>query len=335
MAAMSDANFHLPTLSPIMGSLFAGFQQALMEAIVVASLAGLLTAVGVSYFVSRRILRPVHEMNLASRAMVAGRYDRRVNVESEDELGALAKNFNSMAETLGETERMRQQLIGDIAHELRTPLTTVKGYMEGLMDGVIPPSQATFEMLDRETGRLARLVNDLQELSRAESKQMELQYRSFDVGNLVHAAVNRLQQQFEAKGLSLDTSIEPGLPLIRGDEDRITQVLANLIGNALQHTPAEGSVRVAVQQERRHLKVSVSDTGEGLAQENLNRVFERFYRVDKSRSRGRGGSGIGLTISRHIIEAHGGRIWAESPGLGCGSTFAFTLPTQRDTAPSN
>jgi histidine kinase len=191
---------------------------------------------------------------------------------------------------------------------------------------VLPAEASTFQQVYREADRLQRLVRDLQELSRVESGALTLDRQPVPVPQLVAAVVDRLGRQFAEKGVTLETDVPADLPPARADEDRIGQVLLNLVGNALQYTPAGGRVVVDVRQEGEVIRLSVQDTGIGIAPEHLPHVFERFYRVDKSRSRAGGGSGIGLTIARHLVEAHGGQMWAQSAGLGQGSTFTFTLP---------
>jgi histidine kinase len=218
------------------------------------------------------------------------------------------------------------ELIGDVAHELRTPLSGVKGVLEGLVDGVLPAEPATFLSMEREVARLQRLVHDLEELSRAEAGKVPLDICVTAPAELIHAAANRLRPQFDDKEVGLDLDVPPDLPQVRADANRITQVLLNLLGNALQYTPAGGQVAVRAFLDGDYVAINVQDSGIGLSSEHLAHVFERFYRVDKSRSRTGGGSGIGLTISKHLVEAHGGRIGADSPGLGKGSTFSFTLP---------
>jgi signal transduction histidine kinase len=198
--------------------------------------------------------------------------------------------------------------------------------MEGLTDEVLPADPTTYELVSQEANRLARLVQDLQDLSRAEARQLDLNFKLVEVPALVKAAVSRLEPQYQAKGVLLETSLADRLPGVLVDADRIIQVLLNLLGNALQYTPAGGLVRVEAVRNGEAVQLSVSDTGIGISAEHLPHVFERFYRVDKSRSRAGGGSGLGLTIARHIVEAHGGRIWVESAGAGHGSQFSFTLP---------
>ena len=315
--------------SGMMGSPLGDFRRALAEAVLIAGGVSLVAAAIVSYFVSRRILAPVREIMTASREMVSGRYSRRVGIVGTDELSALAHNFNTMAASLEHTEERRQQLIADMAHELRTPLTTIKSYMEGLQDGVVPAEPGTYELVNREATRLARLVQDLEELSMAEAQQLNLRLISVRAGDLVEATVSRIRPQYQEKGVQMETSVIEPLPSIFVDEDRIIQVILNLLGNALQHTPTGGRVRVEVSCNREELHLAVTDTGEGIAAEHLPHVFDRFYRSDRSRSRLSGGSGLGLTIARHIVESHGGRIWAESNGVGKGSRFSFALPVPK------
>jgi signal transduction histidine kinase len=269
---------------------------------------------------------------LASSRSAEGRYEERVSVPGNvardelDELGELALRFNQMAARLEQTETMRRQLIGDVTHELRTPLTTIKGTMEGLIDGVLPDDEDTFQQVYREADRLARLVDDLQELSRVEAGAFELHRLAVPVERLFQTVADRLGRQYEDKGVQLELDIHGDGLSVCADEDRTGQVLLNLVGNALQHTPEGGLVVISAKKTGSEIQISVVDSGAGIAAEHLPHLFTRFYRVDKARSRAMGGSGIGLTVARHLVEAHGGRIWATSPGLGRGSTFTFTLP---------
>lgn len=310
----------------------ADFRAALGEALFLATCAAFVAAIVVSVVVTQQVVRPVQDMMRASQRIAAGQYEERVNVAGNlerdelDELSRLALSFNQMAARLEKTEHMRQRLIGDVAHELRTPLTTIKGTTEGLIDGVLRPEPDVFHQIHREADRLQRLVQDLQELSRVEAGAYELHPRPVSVERLIQTTVDRLKRQFDDKAVDLMVSISPDLPPVLADEDRAGQILLNLVGNALQYTPTSGTVTISARSERGHIAFAVRDTGIGIAVENLPQVFTRFYRVDKSRSRAGGGSGIGLTIARYLAQAHGGTIRAESPGLGQGSTFTFTLP---------
>lgn len=330
-------------MSPMMGDsttnleldLFNNFRAAVTEAMILAALASSIVAVLVSLLVSRQVVAPVREMMLASQRISEGHYNERVQVPGDvskdelDELSQLALRFNRMAASLEQTELMRHQLIADVTHELRTPLTAVKGSMEGLIDGVLPADEGTFQQIISEAERLQRLVNDLQELSRVEAGAYELNIHSYRVSDLLTAAEARLGHQFEEKGVILEIALPNDLPQVLTDEDRIGQVLLNLVGNALQYTPPGGKVKVTAAAQRDEVYIAVSDSGMGVPAEHLPHLFTRFYRVDKSRSRAGGGSGIGLTIAKYLVEAHVGSIWAQSEGAGRGSTFTFSLPTAR------
>ncbi len=302
------------------------FTAAVTEILAVGTLIAAFAAVLVSLFTAHRIVEPIRAMMHASQHVAAGDYHERVQVPSQDELGALARSFNRMAEALEQTERRRLELIGDVAHELRTPLASIKSSMEGLVDGVLPAEPGTFLNVQREVTRLQRLVRDLEELSRAEAGQVVLDLRAVAPGDLVQAVVERLSPQFEDKGVRFDVQVPPSLPRVRADASRITQVLLNLLGNALQYTPSGGEVTLRGWTAAGECFLAVQDSGIGITPEQLPHIFERFYRADKSRSRTGGGSGVGLTIAKHLVTAHGGRLWATSAGAGCGSTFVFTLP---------
>ena len=302
------------------------FQSAMIAALLVSAGAATLVAVAVSLFVSARIVTPLRRLLAASRRIAGGHYGERVPVGEPDELGALATQFNTMAAELEAAERRRVVLIGDVAHELRTPLSTIEGYTEGLLDGVVAPDIATWALLHDEAGRLRRLVQDLQELSRAEARQIPLHIHPEAPVTLAAQASARLAAQFAEKEITLVAAVPADLPAVLADADRIIQVLINLLGNALRYTPPGGTVRLSAERMPQAVTFHVTDTGSGIAPEHLSQLFERFYRVDKARSRALGGSGIGLTIAKALVEAHDGCIWAESPGRGQGATFSFTLP---------
>jgi histidine kinase len=286
-------------------------------------------ALAVSLFVTRRIVAPISRMAAASQAIAGGEYQTRVEVHERDELGDLARSLNEMAASLENAERRRVHLIGDVAHEIRTPLATLRGYLEGLADGVVDPAPELFTQLYDETTRLQRLIDDLQELSRVESGRVQLDPRLITPGTLIEMAVSRLRRAFEAKGVRLSVESTAVLPEVVADEDRTIQVLTNLLSNALQYTPVDGDVYLSAGREERFVRFSVRDTGVGIPAEHLPHVFDRFYRVDPSRSRVQGGSGIGLAIARSLVTAQGGSIEVESAGPNQGSRFSFTLPIAR------
>ncbi len=310
----------------MMADFYENFQASFNEALMIAVLAATVVAVLVSWLLTRNIVSPVNAMMSASQRIAAGHYDERVEAIGSDELAQLAMRFNQMALQLEEVENKRRQLIGDVTHELRTPLTSIKGYMEGLVDGVLPAAPETYDQIHHEASRLARLVDDLQELSRVEANAFSLDIHPTDLSSLVGTILKRLSPQATKKRITLRSNLPANLQHVQADEDRITQVLTNLVANALQYTPEDGSVTISAIQKDDEVIVSVKDSGIGIPPEHLQNLFTRFYRVDKSRSRNAGGgSGIGLTIARHLVEAHSGRIWVESAGEGKGSTFSFSL----------
>jgi len=309
-----------------MSQLYVDFRASFNEALMYAALAAMLVAIALSLYFSRSVIAPVHAMSQATQRIADGRYDERVRVNGSDELAQLALYFNQMAEKLNQIESMRRRLIGDVSHELRTPLTAIKGSMEGLMDGVLPATNETYQQIYAEADRLNRLVDDLQELSCVEARAYQLDIRPLDVSTLARTVTKRLAPHSESKRISLNLELAPDLPHVLADEDRAVQVLTNLTGNALHYTPEGGRITISAKQVGNEVQIAVRDTGIGIPPEHLSHIFDRFYRVDKSRPRqSGGGSGIGLTIARVLIEAHGGRIWAESTGNGQGSTFTFTL----------
>ncbi|MBA3073269.1 MAG: HAMP domain-containing protein [Anaerolineae bacterium] len=312
--------------------LFSQYTTAVYEAVTYAALAALIAAILASFFISRQVVTPMLHMMSLSQRIAEGEYQERLalpggqQADQTDELGQLALRFNQMADKLEKTETIRRQLIGDVTHELRTPLTAVKGYLEGLMDGVLPADPETYEQIHSEIDRLQRLVNDLQELSRVEAGAFQLNLAPVPPERLIERIQSTLGRQFEDKNIQLVTDVEPGLPNLFVDKDRIIQVLTNLVGNALQYTPNGGKVSISVRREKSEILFAVKDTGIGISTEQLTFIFNRFYRTDKSRNRASGGSGIGLTIAKALVQAHQGKIWAESNGEGKGSTFSFLIP---------
>lgn len=316
----------MPGMDDMMSVLVrAAFQDAVQTALLVAVVAGVAAAVVVSLALSARLSGPIARLAHASRRIAAGRYAERVPDASSDEIGELANSFNQMAEALESTERRRLQLVGDVAHELRTPLATLDGYLEGLQDGVIQPGGPTWEVLRGETGRLARLVNDLQELWRAEARQLPLSLTSADVASLLGAVRERFVAQSREHGSELRLQVPAGL-MVRADPERLGQVVDNLVSNALRYSPEGTPVALEAAANGGEVIIGVTDQGAGLSEQQREHIFERFYRVDPSRSRAKGGSGIGLAIARALTEAMGGRIWAESDGAGRGTTFRVALP---------
>ena len=332
MSAMMSGNSAIGSAQYLETELFSNYQAAVSDALTLAAAAALIAAVLASYFISRQVVGPVQQMMALSHRIAKGEYGERLKVSGSvqynqlDELDQLGLSFNQMADKLEKTEAMRRQLIGDVTHELRTPLAAIKGYMEGLMDGVIPATPDSYQQVYSEADRLQRLVDDLQELSRVEAGAYQLKLESISPGGLIESVVKHLGRQFEEKEILLETKLDANLPLVSVDKDRILQVLTNLVGNALQYTSTGGRVTLTAAKEKNEIVISVSDTGIGISPDHLPFIFNRFYRTDKSRARASGGSGIGLTIAQALIKAHHGRIWAESTGEGKGSIFHFSLP---------
>ncbi len=302
------------------------FQSVVDQGLLISAFAALVAALVVSLFVSRRIVEPLQELSSVSRRLAQGYYRERTSIRSDDELADLSQSINQLAEALEQTEQRRLALLADVAHELRTPLTTIEGYMEGLIDGVITPEPQVFAMLQHEAVRLKWLIEELALLSRAEAGQLRVETQPVELSPLVEHIVAQFHPQFAAQGTSLELHLPLELPEVFADPNRLEQILINLLANALRYTPSGGKVMISAEPHDFFVQISVCDTGIGIATEHLPHIFERFYRVDKSRARRSGGTGIGLTIARHLVYAQEGEIWAESAGLGQGATFYLTLP---------
>ncbi len=311
----------------VMQHLDDAFGQALWLSLAVGIAAATVTAATVSWIVSMRIVRPVRDLASAARGVSRGNYSARVDVGGSDEVTVLGRAFNEMAASLSSAEERRRQLLSDVAHELRTPLATIDAYLEGLADGVVEPGADTWRLLRHETSRLGRLTEDVTKVSLAEERQLDLRLRRVAARKLLDVAARAAAPAFAAKGVKLEIEPGDGTANVEVDVDRLGEVLANLLANALRHTPTGGTVTLAARRDGGDVLLSVADTGEGLAPDDLDRVFERFYRVDRARSREDGGSGIGLAIARALVEAHGGRLGAESGGPGLGARFVCRLPS--------
>jgi len=289
------------------------------------SLTAVVIAIVITFFLSRRILAPVKGLTQTARRLGRGDFSQRIEVRDKGELGELAQAFNSMANDLERAEQLRRNMTADVAHELRTPLTNLMGYLEAVSDGVKNPDAETIHTLHDEASALTSLVDELQELSLAEAGELKLHCQTEDISRLINQGVTSLRLQVEAKGVSISVDLPDNLPLVSIDSQRISQVFRNLLDNAVAHTAEGNAITVTARQQDNQVRVSVADTGEGIPAEELPNIFERFYRVDKSRARATGGSGLGLTIVKRLVEAHGGTIEARSE-VGQGSRFSFTLP---------
>ncbi len=282
-------------------------------------------ALVLTFVLSRRMSSPIGALAATARRLGRGDLSQRVQLRDRGEVRELAQAFNSMAVDLERLEQLRRNLVADVAHELRTPLSNIQGYVEAIRDGVMKPDGATLDSLNEEAALLSRLVDELQELSLAEAGELKLVYQEEDVTELIRRAAVSWQPQVVAKGMSLSVDLPDKLPSVNIDWQRINQVLHNLLENAVAHTGKGGIITVAAAERGAWVEISVSDTGEGIPAQDLPNIFERFYRVDRSRARATGGSGLGLTITKRLVEAHGGKIEAQSK-LGKGSRFSFTIP---------
>jgi signal transduction histidine kinase len=267
---------------------------------------------------SRNLTSPIRELTLATHAVSQGDLSRQVRVRSRDELGELARAFNKMSAELARSVNTRRQMTADIAHELRTPLSLILGHAEAVHDGVLPPSVENFEIIREEAGRLEHLVDDLRTLSLADSGELSIEKQSVDLKKLLQDISLAYQHRVWQKNVVLELDMPSELPTVQADADRLTQVVTNILDNALRYTPVDGKVVLAIKQLENGILISIQDSGPGIRNgEDVNRIFDRFYRLDVSRDRAEGGSGLGLAIAKSIIQAHGGQIWAESvPGQG-------------------
>lgn len=293
---------------------------------------GGLVAIAISilltFFLSSRILAPVKALTDATRRFGKGDFSQRVHSTDKGEVGELANSFNSMADNLENTEQLRRNMVADIAHELRTPLSNLRGYLEAIDDGMIKPDRDTIHLLSEETATLSRLIDDLQELSLADAGELKLVCREEKVNRLVEDSLIAIKAKAGEKGLTISTDLPANPPDVLVDAHRIKQVLRNLFENAIAHTSRGGSINVSVSYDNNRVNISITDTGEGIAPEDLPNIFERFYRVDRSRTRATGGSGLGLTIAKRLVEAHRGEIDVSSEPEK-GSIFTIVLPHSR------
>jgi signal transduction histidine kinase len=288
---------------------------------IVAGLGGLL----VVSVLSARTLAPVKRLSMAARRLGGGDLSQRVPAAGHDEVGQLGHSFNSMAAGLEKAEQQRKNMVADVAHELRTPLSNIQGYVEAMLDGVLEPDQTTLDTVHAQTMHLGRLVEDLRSLAQTEAEEFSLDLDMESLDDVIRRSVEGLRARSSSLAVGIRLDIPDELPMLLIDRTRISQVLGNLIENAVRHSPPGGDVYVGARASADRVVVTVADSGEGIAPEDAVRVFDRFYRADPSRTRATGGAGLGLTIAKKIVEAHGGEIRVESVE-GQGSRFIFELP---------
>ena len=320
--------YPLPVLSPEEAGKREAFFASVNRSMVVAVAGVVAVALLAAFAFSRFILRPVESLTQAVRAMEKGTLTERVDVRSENEIGELASAFNAMADSLSRLEQLRRNMVSDIAHELRTPLTNLRCQIEALQDGLTAPSTDVFNSLHEETMLLNRLLDDLQDLALAEAGQLRLEREPVSVARVIKQSAAAFAAQAESGGLALKIDLPADLPAVYADQERVGQILRNLLANALAHTPRGGAIEVGAQLAGKNVEIIVSNTGAGIAPEHLPNIFERFYRADSSRARATGGAGLGLAIVKQLVEAQGGRVRAESPP-GRGPSFSILLPVYK------
>ncbi|MCK5634536.1 MAG: HAMP domain-containing protein [Anaerolineales bacterium] len=313
------------------------FLNRINQTLIIGAIGALFVALVLGVFLARTLTRPLRELTAATRSVAEGDLGLTVPVRSRDELGELTASFNRMSEELDRSMSIRRQMTADIAHELRTPISIILGHADAIHDRVLPPTQETFDIIRDEACRLERLVEDLRILSMADAGELPLTRRPIPPNTLLEDVAAAYHPLALERGIEVHSNIAADLPEVNVDRDRMAQVLGNLLSNALRYTPEGGSVTISVSCLEQDVKICIQDTGPGIGAEDIQHVFDRFYRADKSRQRDSGGSGLGLAIAKSIVENHDGRIWAESSD-DSGTTFCITLPVadthQSDEEPS-
>lgn len=309
----------------------SAFLNQLTTTLLLSALGASLLALLLGAVLARTLTRPLRELTTATKAVAAGELEQKVPVRSKDELGELADSFNVMSAELSHAQQLRRQMTADIAHELRTPISIIIGHTDAIDEGVLPPSKETFDIIRDEAGRLERMVDDLRMLSRADAGELRLDKSPIDVQPLLEQVVKSHQQGAARCDIKLSAECEPDLAKIYVDTDRISMVLGNLLNNAIRYTPEGGRITLSAQSQGEDVIIVVTDNGPGIQEDEITRVFDRFYRIEKSRYRDDGGSGLGLAIAKSIVEQHGGKILVESV-LGEGTSFIVLLPVHADVA---
>lgn len=293
--------------------------------IIGVTILGSLIAIIVASILAQRTVAPIQALAVASQKVAAGDYDQRVEASGATEIIEMANSFNTMALELENQRDLRHRSMADLAHELRTPLSVLQIELESIEDGLSEPSPEIVKGLQAEVIHLKHLVEDLRTLSLMDAGELEMNFADVDIADVVRGIVARFQGPALEKGIELSTNIEPSELIIQADDRRLAQVLINLLSNAIRHTPNGGMVTVSLREDQRDAVVTVRDTGEGIAEKHLPHLFERLYRAENARDRQSGGSGLGLSIARSLVEAHGGHIWVKSQS-GNGALFGFAIP---------
>lgn len=334
-------NFHVQGMQQMMGGMMGGmmgrgrmpdlarasaeFLDSLGQAFWISGLAGAALALALGLFFTRQIVSPVSRVSRAAQLISRGDLTQRVEIRGSDEIAELGRSFNSMAEGLNKDREWRHQMLADIAHELRTPLFVLQGNTEAMLEGVLPADKNNLNTIHQETLLLSRLVEDLRTLSLAEVGQLKFQPVTTDLKALSMKAIEGFKSQFTAKNINFSLEVTGNHFMAIADPNRTEQILRNLLANALHYTPEGGNISVKIDSREDRLVVSVIDSGIGIDEKDLARIFDRFYRVDRSRSRSTGGTGLGLAIVKQLVEGQCGVVRAEST-VGKGSAFSFSLP---------
>lgn len=300
---------------------------AVNNGLMMAVSAAAVFALFLTWLLTRGVLRPVEALTKVVKQMTQGNMEQRVAVTSKDEIGELAQLFNVMADNLVKAEQVRRNMVSDVAHELRTPLSNIRGYLEAMQDGIIDRSHDAINSLHEEALLLNRLVDDLQLLALADAGHLPLVRQPTQIAEVVEKAVHAASHRVNGSGIQLKADIAENLPTLDVDSERIGQVLRNLLNNAFAYTPQNGTISVNAKRQDDKVEVTVYNSGQGISADHLPRLFDRFYRADKSRTRTTGGSGLGLAIVKQLIEAHNGKVWVESE-VGAWAKFGFTLPVE-------
>ncbi|HEX9018709.1 MAG TPA: ATP-binding protein [Anaerolineaceae bacterium] len=297
------------------------------EALVYAVIGSMLVALIVALVLARTLIRPLRALTQAARNMTNGQFDQQVKVGSNDEVGQLAQAFNDMSQEVTRVNLLKRQMTADIAHDLRTPLTVIGGYVESMRDGVLQPTTERLSLIYTEIERLQNLVGDLKMLSLADAGELSLHQQLHDPKTLLEQAAAPFQHRAETQQIELSVEADADLPRVNVDDLRMMQVFHNLISNAIRYTPDGGKISLRARAENGSVVISVADNGSGIPTEDLPNIFDRFYRVDKSRNGNSGESGLGLAIVKALVEAQDGKIYAESE-LGKGTTISVHFPAQ-------
>jgi len=327
MSNMHGMMMNHGNMSSMMGIPEEQFIVSLKHSLLLAAGGMLFIGAGVSYYLARSIATPVIDLNRAVNAVASGNLDTNVTVERQDEVGQLAMAFNTMTAKLKSNTVLRQRFLAGVAHELRTPLTILKANLEGIADGVIIPDAEQMDSLTEEVDRLTKMVGEIRDLSLLEAGQLQPEFALLDITQLLGQVIGKSRPLASDKNINLHIKTDDRLPAVWADGDMVNQIVYNLVLNAIKYTPGGGQVSIVAIAEKDMMKIKVIDTGIGIAQDDIEHVFDYFYRVDSARTKASGGTGLGLALVKQMVLAHDGKIKAESK-LGQGSTFTVLLPIE-------